>query len=116
MVHKKLLGFLFPLHTEIGLFVMPYATLRVEVSIYLITVLKLFIVAFHECSKILDLYPLKFLVLVFILLFSFTGHCTRIGNVCSQSPTVLSPGEKDYISSQVVSSLQVTKPLLCQAF
>lgn len=67
MAHKKLFGFLFPLHTEIGLFVMPYVTLQGEVSIYFIMVLKLFIVAFRECSKIVDLYPLKFLVLVFSL-------------------------------------------------
>lgn len=73
MAHKKLFGFLFPFHTEIGLFVMPYVTLQGEVSIYFIMVLKLFIVAFCECSKIVDLYPLKFLVLVFSLLFSFTG-------------------------------------------
>lgn len=72
MAHKKLLRFLFPLHTEIGLFVMPYVTLQGEISIYFTTVLKLFIGAFHECSKIVDLYPLKFLVLVFSL-FSFTG-------------------------------------------
>lgn len=52
---------------------MPYVTLQGEVSIYFIMVLKLFIVAFCECSKIVDLYPLKFLVLVFSLLFSFTG-------------------------------------------
>lgn len=73
MAHKKLFGFLFPLHTEIRLFVIPYVTLQGEVSIYFITVLKLFIVAFCECPKIFDLYPLKFLVLMFSLPFSFTG-------------------------------------------
>lgn len=77
MAHKKLFGFLFPLHTEIGLFVMPSVTLQGEVSIYFITVLKLFIVAFHECSKIVDLYPLKFLVPVFSFLFSLTGCAHR---------------------------------------
>lgn len=104
MAPKKLFGFLSPLHTEIGLFVMPYVTLQVEVSIYFIMVLKLFIVAFRECSKIVDLYPLKFLVLVFSLFFSFTGHCTRIGNACSQSPTALSPGEKEISGYEFITS------------
>lgn len=56
---------------------MPSVTLQGEVSIYFITVLKLFIVVLHEYSKIVDLYPLKFLVPVFSLLFSFTGSAHR---------------------------------------
>lgn len=57
-------------------------------------VLKLFILSFYECSKIVHLYPLKFFALVFSLLFSFTRHCTWIGNAYSQPLTAVSLGEK----------------------
>lgn len=88
--------------------------LEVEVSIYFKMVLRLFILSFYECSKIGHLYPLKFLVVMFSLLFYKVLHLDR---KCLESLTALSWGKgrklpfiagyKKFITSHKIFTLPI---------